>query len=121
MDFFCHSLDICIPISESSLSSHKSPMEEHNTLSMNDKGWRKNSKPQAKISLKGEESTISHMEKLVFFVRSAGLERALTLTGFYDKVLQLILVKNHPPIMKSIKNKIHVQNVSPQNAVEKCG
>lgn len=67
------------------------------------------------------ESTISHMEKQVFFVRSAGLERALTLTGFYDKVLQLILVKNHPPIMKSMKNKIHVQNVSPQNAVEKCG
>lgn len=66
MDFFCHSLDICIPISESSLSSHKSPMEEHNTLSINDKGWRKNSKPQAKISLKGEESTITQMEKQVF-------------------------------------------------------
>ncbi|XP_067297084.1 dickkopf-related protein 2 [Pseudorasbora parva] len=40
---------ICIPISE------KSPMEEHNKLSIKDKGWRKNGKPQAKISLKGHE------------------------------------------------------------------
>jgi len=64
MDFFCHSLDICIPISE---SLHKSPMEEHNTLPIKDKGWRKNGKAQAKISLKGEELTMSQMEKHALF------------------------------------------------------
>ncbi|XP_016124780.1 dickkopf-related protein 2 [Sinocyclocheilus grahami] len=46
---------ICIPISERALSSHKSPMEEHNKFSIKDKGWRRNGKTQAKISLKGHE------------------------------------------------------------------
>ncbi|XP_016402936.1 dickkopf-related protein 2-like, partial [Sinocyclocheilus rhinocerous] len=43
---------ICIPISERALSSHKSPMEEHNKFSIKDKGWRRNGKTQAKMSLK---------------------------------------------------------------------
>ncbi|XP_051560178.1 dickkopf-related protein 2-like [Myxocyprinus asiaticus] len=46
---------ICIPITESVLTSHKSPLEEHNKLSIKDKGWRRNGKAQAKISLKGHE------------------------------------------------------------------
>ncbi|ROL46505.1 Dickkopf-related protein 2, partial [Anabarilius grahami] len=57
---------ICIPISESSLSSHKSPMEEHNTLSINDKAWRKNSKPQAKISLKVSVHDLITLSVLLF-------------------------------------------------------
>ncbi|XP_016325942.1 dickkopf-related protein 2-like [Sinocyclocheilus anshuiensis] len=44
---------ICIPISERALS--KSPMEEHNKLSIKEKGWRRNGKTQTKISLKGHE------------------------------------------------------------------
>ncbi|XP_042617829.1 dickkopf-related protein 2 [Cyprinus carpio] len=46
---------ICIPISEHTLSSHKSPLDEHKMLSIKDKGWRRNGKAQAKISLKGHE------------------------------------------------------------------
>ncbi|KAF4118403.1 dickkopf-related protein 2 [Onychostoma macrolepis] len=44
---------ICIPISDRALS--KSPMEEHNKLSIKEKGWRKNGKTQTKIALKGHE------------------------------------------------------------------
>lgn len=75
-DVFCLSLDICIPISERVLSSHKSPMEEHNKLSLKDKGWRRNGKPHAKISIKGEILTkwITTIREKLF--RSAGLERA---------------------------------------------
>uniref|UniRef100_A0A8C2DAN2 Dickkopf N-terminal cysteine-rich domain-containing protein n=1 Tax=Cyprinus carpio TaxID=7962 RepID=A0A8C2DAN2_CYPCA len=46
---------ICIPISEHTLSSHKSPLDEHKMLSIKDKGWRRNGKAQAKISLKGDQ------------------------------------------------------------------
>uniref|UniRef100_A0A8C1U5Q7 Dickkopf WNT signaling pathway inhibitor 2 n=1 Tax=Cyprinus carpio TaxID=7962 RepID=A0A8C1U5Q7_CYPCA len=46
---------ICTPISEHTLSSHKSPLDEHKMLSIKDKGWRRNGKAQAKISLKGHE------------------------------------------------------------------
>nr|BAN10328.1 dickkopf 2 [Danio rerio] len=46
---------ICIPISESALSSHKSSMDENNKFSIKEKNWKKNGKAHAKISLKGHE------------------------------------------------------------------
>lgn len=44
---------ICIPISERALT--KSPMDEHNKLSIKEKGWKRNGKTQTKIPLKGHE------------------------------------------------------------------
>uniref|UniRef100_A0AAV2LLQ1 Dickkopf N-terminal cysteine-rich domain-containing protein n=1 Tax=Knipowitschia caucasica TaxID=637954 RepID=A0AAV2LLQ1_KNICA len=44
---------ICVPISESVLSHHISPFDEHNKLSNKDQSWRKNSKAHSK--LKGHE------------------------------------------------------------------
>ncbi|KAL6487831.1 hypothetical protein MHYP_G00044570 [Metynnis hypsauchen] len=46
---------ICIPFSESLLSPHISPLEEHNKLSSKDKGWKRSGKAQAKLSLKGHD------------------------------------------------------------------
>lgn len=47
---------ICVPISESVISPHISPLDEHIKLSSKDHGWKggKNGKGQAKHSLKGE-------------------------------------------------------------------
>ncbi|XP_063331315.1 dickkopf-related protein 2-like [Pelmatolapia mariae] len=48
---------ICVPISESVISPHISPLDEHIKLSSKDHGWKggKNGKGQAKHSLKGHE------------------------------------------------------------------
>ncbi|XP_004549478.2 dickkopf-related protein 2 [Maylandia zebra] len=48
---------ICVPISESVISPHISPSDEHIKLSSKDHGWKggKNGKGQAKHSLKGHE------------------------------------------------------------------
>ncbi|KAG9275622.1 dickkopf-related protein 2 [Astyanax mexicanus] len=46
---------ICTPFSESILSPHISPIEEHNKLSSKDKSWKRIGKAQAKLSLKGHD------------------------------------------------------------------
>ncbi|XP_016890593.1 dickkopf-related protein 2 isoform X2 [Cynoglossus semilaevis] len=45
---------ICVPTTESVLSPHISPLDEHNKL-YNKDNWKKTVKPQAKHSLKGHE------------------------------------------------------------------
>lgn len=44
--------DICIPISESVLSPHISPLDEHNKHSTKEPSWRKSGKMHAKHPLK---------------------------------------------------------------------
>lgn len=46
--------DICIPISESVLSPHISPLDEHNKHSAKEHSWRKSGKMHAKHPLKSK-------------------------------------------------------------------
>ncbi|CAL8331580.1 unnamed protein product [Lota lota] len=46
---------ICVPVSESVLSQHISPLGDHSKLSTKEHGWRRNGKTQTKHSLKGHE------------------------------------------------------------------
>lgn len=46
--------DICVPISESVLSPHISPLDEHNKHPTREHSWRKSGKMHAKHPLKSE-------------------------------------------------------------------
>lgn len=46
--------DICVPISESVLSPHISPLDEHNKHSTKEHNWRKSGKMHAKHPLKSK-------------------------------------------------------------------
>lgn len=57
--------DICIPISESVLSPHISPLDEHNKHSAKEHSWRKSGKMHAKHPLKSKTcSYVIHSKKL---------------------------------------------------------
>lgn len=93
---FIFFVDICVPISESVLSPHISPLDEHNKL-YNKDNWKKTVKPQAKHSLKGRSWMTLFDMMLKTYSAEEGKKKQPTTTSVISEHCHCCPPPPHPP------------------------